>query len=113
MVVVEVPDDSDSDAETGVDTVSVRNEEAAHADESQQEACTYWGVAEESSLFETEIEDRAQRDEEDEQERSPAKVGTEDDKPEDDNGDGDSAYGSFNIEVPEAACPSTFAHAVL
>lgn len=107
IVVLEVPDDSGSDAD------SERVEEVGHENVRGREAYTGCGVGEESSLFDTEVE--GQREEE-EQKSGSDKDGSEEnmsgDEDEDEDEDDDSAYGSFNIDLPEAACPSTLAHAV-
>ncbi|KAK7186913.1 hypothetical protein PSPO01_07042 [Paraphaeosphaeria sporulosa] len=100
VVVVEVPDDSDSDAD------SERTKEIRYENEHGWEAYIGCGIGEESSLFETEIECQKQ-EEEDEQTCDTEKIGSNGNKSEDDDDDDDdSAYGSFNIEVPEAACPT-------
>ncbi|KAL5401501.1 hypothetical protein PMIN03_011460 [Paraphaeosphaeria minitans] len=98
VVVVEVPEDSESDAD------SEREEGVGYENDRGREAYMGCGGGEESSLFETEVEGQTQRGE---QKSDAEKKDSEEDKSEDEDEDaGDSAYGSFNIELPEAACPT-------
>jgi hypothetical protein len=111
VVVVEVEDESeDGDEEDMGDRRACEDKDGDGDDDArgpELEVQHALEGGEESSLFETEVDIQPQKHERGD-EQSPDKPSSEDDDDDDgdDDNDDDSAYGSFNIDLPEAACPS-------